>query len=114
MNPILTPDEAERLFISDILTPSAMTFDDFGMKPYSVEETLLKFIKLYLPDEYQSMPLESIVKKVNITQYFLTTSSILINKHIIINLLNLDIKQSQYNSFIKRYLKLNGRQGYFL
>ena len=65
MNPILTPDEAERMFISDTLTTGVLSFDDFGMKPYSVEETLLRFIKLYLPDTQQNVPLEEIVKKFN-------------------------------------------------
>ena len=70
VNPILTPDEAERLFISDKWSKDAMTFADFGMNPYTVEETLLKFIKLYLPDTLQLIPLEEIVKRV----FFLFTS----------------------------------------
>lgn len=81
MNPILTADEAERLYISDILTKDAMTFESFGMTPYSVEETLLKFIKLYLPDEYQSMPLESIVKKVTLCNTFILIQSFIQNKN---------------------------------
>jgi hypothetical protein len=68
IEPILTADEAERLFISDKLENGAMGFSDFGMTPYTVEEILLKFIKLYLPDNLHNTPFEDIVGKFYTTE----------------------------------------------
>ncbi|KAI9013222.1 hypothetical protein BC832DRAFT_590177 [Gaertneriomyces semiglobifer] len=60
---IPTADEVERLYIDDTPTPGALTFEDFNVKPYTVEEQIIRFAGLYRSDTYQRAPYESIVRK---------------------------------------------------
>ena len=62
-NPILTTDEVDRLGISDAPTATAMTFKDFGVQPVSIESTVTRFMKLFIPQEFQHLPFEKYLKK---------------------------------------------------
>ncbi len=64
MHPILTVDEAERQFISDKISTNCSSFAELDMKPYSLEETMMRFVKLYIPAALQKVPLEQVMKKV--------------------------------------------------
>ncbi|KAJ3315518.1 39kDa subunit of ndufa9, NADH:ubiquinone oxidoreductase [Blyttiomyces sp. JEL0837] len=57
-NPIITPDEAERPQDKD-----ALTFADFGIKPETIEDTILKFVRMFRPPEYQRAPYEKDMKR---------------------------------------------------
>ncbi|KAJ3146396.1 hypothetical protein HDU89_006262 [Geranomyces variabilis] len=61
--PIISPDEVERLYIDDKPTPGALTFADFNVKPFSLEEQIIRFAALYRSQEYQRAPYEAIVRK---------------------------------------------------
>ncbi|KAI9090839.1 hypothetical protein DFS34DRAFT_643800 [Phlyctochytrium arcticum] len=61
--PLISPDEVERLYIDDKPTPGALTFEDFNVKPHTVEELIIRFAGLYRPHEYQRAPYETIVRK---------------------------------------------------
>ncbi len=64
VNPVLTEDEVERLFISDAPTEGTLRLEDCGIDPVTLEGTLMRFVKLYIPPEFQRMPLEQYLKKV--------------------------------------------------
>ncbi|KAJ3016353.1 hypothetical protein HKX48_004072 [Thoreauomyces humboldtii] len=61
--PIISPDEVERLYVDDKPTPGALTFDDFNVKPFTVEEQIIRFAGLYRPHEYQRAPYDATVRK---------------------------------------------------
>ena len=63
-NPPVTEDEVERFYISDAPTEGALRLEDCGINPVTLEGTLMRFVKLYIPPEYQRMPLEQYLKKV--------------------------------------------------
>ncbi len=64
MNPVLCADEAERFFISDSFNKDTLKLEDVDIDPETLEGTLMRFVKLYIPPEYQRMPLEQYLKKV--------------------------------------------------
>ncbi|KAI8913802.1 hypothetical protein DFJ77DRAFT_464730 [Powellomyces hirtus] len=61
--PIISPDEIERLYVDDTPTPGALKFDDFNVKPFTVEEQIIRFAGLYRPHEYQRAPYDAVVRK---------------------------------------------------
>ncbi|KAJ3158380.1 hypothetical protein HDU86_002846 [Geranomyces michiganensis] len=61
--PIISPDEVERLYIDDKPTPGALTFADFNVKPFALEEQIIRFAALYRSQEYQRAPYDVIVRK---------------------------------------------------
>ncbi|KAI8923553.1 hypothetical protein BC831DRAFT_403614 [Entophlyctis helioformis] len=58
--PIISPDEIEREFISDVVSKNAITFKDYGVSPHTVEETVIRFAGLYRPGELHHAPFEPI------------------------------------------------------
>ncbi|KAI8818134.1 uncharacterized protein EV422DRAFT_538840 [Fimicolochytrium jonesii] len=61
--PVISPDEVERLFVDDTPTPGALTFDDFNVKPFTVEDQIIRFAGLYRSAEFQRAPYETILRK---------------------------------------------------
>lgn len=59
------PDEVEGLYIDQHpQSADALTFADLGIaSPETVENTILKFVRLYRPSDYQRAPYESSVKR---------------------------------------------------
>ncbi|KAJ3286248.1 hypothetical protein HK104_009126 [Borealophlyctis nickersoniae] len=58
-----TPDEIERLYVSDTPTPDSITFDYFNIKPHSIEETVARFAGVYREGTKQLLPYNPILKK---------------------------------------------------
>lgn len=52
-----------QLFIDDTPTPGALTFDDFNVKPFTVEDQIIRFAGLYRSAEFQRAPYETILRK---------------------------------------------------
>jgi hypothetical protein len=60
--PIISPDEIERLTISDKFDPNALTFDNFDIIPHTAEETVQRFASYYREGAFSNAPFEPIVK----------------------------------------------------
>ena len=52
--------------IDDVISPNAMTFEDFGMKPAVVEEMVVRFVRMFRPIEFQRAPFDTQVKSYSI------------------------------------------------
>ncbi|KAI8810402.1 hypothetical protein BJ742DRAFT_801706 [Cladochytrium replicatum] len=50
--PLISPDEVERYYIDDKISPGALTFADLGIKPKTAEETISPFTRIYRPVRY--------------------------------------------------------------
>ncbi|KAJ1543069.1 39kDa subunit of ndufa9, NADH:ubiquinone oxidoreductase [Nowakowskiella sp. JEL0078] len=50
--PLISSDEVERLAISDKITPDTLNFEDFNIKPVSVEDSIIRFARLFRPAEF--------------------------------------------------------------
>ncbi|KAJ3223665.1 39kDa subunit of ndufa9, NADH:ubiquinone oxidoreductase [Clydaea vesicula] len=51
-NPVATADEVERYFVSDSLQNGSLKFEDFGIKPHTVEETISRFVRMYQSEDH--------------------------------------------------------------
>ncbi|KAJ3390886.1 39kDa subunit of ndufa9, NADH:ubiquinone oxidoreductase [Lobulomyces angularis] len=68
-NPVATADEVERYFVSDSLQNGSLKFEDFGIKPHTVEETISRFVRMYQSEDHIAEPLEPFTKKYNTAHY---------------------------------------------
>ncbi|KAI9342904.1 hypothetical protein BDR26DRAFT_858965 [Obelidium mucronatum] len=61
----ISRDEVERAYIDEIPSKdeSVLTFKDFNVKPLTVEETIVQFIRLYKPSEFARAPYEKDIKR---------------------------------------------------
>ena len=50
------------MYISDKLTPNALTFEDFQIKPHTAEEMIVRFVRLFRPVELQRAPIDRNIK----------------------------------------------------
>ncbi|KAJ3254512.1 hypothetical protein HK103_007148 [Boothiomyces macroporosus] len=66
--PILHPDEVERLCISDKFSPSALTFENFGIVPHTPEETIHRFVGMYRDDVFSGAPVNQLTKNYTIQE----------------------------------------------
>ncbi|KAI9321131.1 hypothetical protein DFJ73DRAFT_806318, partial [Zopfochytrium polystomum] len=58
------PEDVDRFFVDEVpQDKSALTFADLGINPATVENTILKFVRLYRPAEFQRAPYEASVKR---------------------------------------------------
>ncbi|KAJ3173922.1 hypothetical protein HK101_011007 [Irineochytrium annulatum] len=63
-DPFFSPDEVDRLYIDENpQDPNALHFEDLGVHPMTIEETMMRFAAKYRPDAYQRMPYEPDLKK---------------------------------------------------
>ncbi|KAJ3302840.1 hypothetical protein HDV03_004529 [Kappamyces sp. JEL0829] len=60
--PILSPDEVERLTISDRFSADALTFRDLNILPHTAEETIHRFASMYRDGKFSDAPFLPLTK----------------------------------------------------
>ena len=51
-----------QFWISDKVSDNAMKFQDFGITPHTVEETVFRFIRMFRPVDLQRVPFDRNIK----------------------------------------------------
>ncbi|KAJ3400788.1 hypothetical protein CcCBS67573_g03771 [Chytriomyces confervae] len=61
----ISRDEIERSYIDEVASkdPSVVSFKEFGIQPLTVEDTVLQFVRIYRPSEFQRAPYEKDLKR---------------------------------------------------
>ncbi|KAJ3057303.1 39kDa subunit of ndufa9, NADH:ubiquinone oxidoreductase [Rhizophlyctis rosea] len=61
--PVMTAQDVERLYVDDKFTPGTLRFEDFNVKPHTIEETVIRFAQLHRSAYQQRNPYDPILSK---------------------------------------------------
>lgn len=55
---MISPDEIERMAVSDRLSKKSLKFENFNYEPQDLEDLIIRFVRFYRPIQLQRVPVE--------------------------------------------------------